>query len=119
VARPGLVGELRRNAAMLREALASAGLDTGASRTQIIPVVLGDPRRAMSVCERALALGVFAQAIRPPTVPVGGSRLRLTVMAGHRGDELRSAARMIAAAAAEVGAGAAASEPIRGLRPAA
>ena len=39
--------------------------------------------------------GVFAQAIRPPTVPEGTSRLRLTVMASHRVDELQAAARVI------------------------
>ena len=54
-----------------------------------MPVIVGDPRRAMALCERALEGGVFAQAIRPPTVPAGSSRLRLTVMANHRADELR------------------------------
>jgi 8-amino-7-oxononanoate synthase len=103
--RPGLVEQLRRNAATLREALSAQGLATGASRTQIVPVVVGDARRATALCERALEGGVFAQAIRPPTVPDGTSRLRLTVMANHRADELRHAARVIALAAAELGVG--------------
>ena len=47
--------------------------------------------------------GVFAQAIRPPTVPDGTSRLRLTVMANHRADELQNAARIIGQAARELG----------------
>jgi glycine C-acetyltransferase/8-amino-7-oxononanoate synthase len=114
VARPGLVEQLRRNADALRDSLAGVGLDTGASRTQIVPVIIGDPRRAMAVCERALELGVFAQAIRPPSVPPGSSRLRLTVMANQRTDELRGAARVIAAAAAEAGIGSGAAE-VRGL----
>ena len=48
----------------------------------------GGAGRAMALCERALEGRVFAQAIRPPTVPEGTSRLRLSVMANHRADEL-------------------------------
>ena len=103
VARPGLVEQLRRNAATLREALATQGLATNGSRTQIVPVMVGDARRAVTLCERALEGRVFAQAIRPPTVPKGSSRLRLTVMASHRSEELRAAAAVIGRAAAEIG----------------
>jgi glycine C-acetyltransferase/8-amino-7-oxononanoate synthase len=101
--RPGLVEQLRRNAATLREALGANGLDRGPSRTQIVPVLVGDARRAVALCERALEGGVFAQAIRPPTVPEGSSRLRLTVMANHSAGELRAAARVIGRAAHELG----------------
>ena len=52
----------------------------------------------MAASEAALARGVFAQAIRPPTVPAGTSRLRLTVMASHTKSELRDAAATIATA---------------------
>ena len=75
--------------ATLREALGAYGLDLGDSRTQIVPVLVGEAGRAMSLCEHALERGVFAQAIRPPTVPDGTSRLRLAVMATHSADELR------------------------------
>jgi 8-amino-7-oxononanoate synthase len=102
-AQPGLVEQLRRNAGELRETLAGHGLDIGPSRTQIVPVMVGDARRAMTLCDRALEAGVFAQGIRPPTVPPGTSRLRLTVMANHRANELRAAAGVIAAAARELG----------------
>jgi glycine C-acetyltransferase/8-amino-7-oxononanoate synthase len=118
--RPGLVEHLRRNAATLRESLSAEGLEVGRSRSQIIPVVVGDARRATALCERTLEGGVFAQAIRPPTVPDGTSRLRLTVMANHRDDELRAAARVIGRAAAELGVGARVEpEPVRDLRRAA
>jgi hypothetical protein len=50
-----------------------------------------------------LAQGVFAQAIRPPTVPAGTCRLRMTAMATHRVGELRKAARVIGREARELG----------------
>jgi 8-amino-7-oxononanoate synthase len=100
---PGMVEHLRLNGDTLREALAESGLDAGPSRTQIVPIVVGDAANAMALCERALEGRVFAQAIRPPTVPEGTSRLRLSVMANHRPNDLRAAARVIAAAAAELG----------------
>jgi hypothetical protein len=53
----------------------------------------------MRICEAALEQGVFAQAIRPPTVPEGTARLRLAVMASHTKSELRDAARILAQAA--------------------
>ena len=101
--RPGIVEQLRRNAATLRETLSGYGLDLGGSRTQIVPVVVGDARRAMALSEHALERGVFAQAIRPPTVPQGTSRLRLAVMATHTAEELRRAARVIGRSARELG----------------
>ncbi|MEO8091262.1 MAG: 8-amino-7-oxononanoate synthase [bacterium] len=101
--RPGLVEQLRRNAAGVRAALGAHGLDLGESRTHIVPVVVGDARRAMALCERSLENGVFAQAIRPPTVPAGTSRLRLAVMASHGAEELRRAAGVIGHAARDLG----------------
>jgi glycine C-acetyltransferase/8-amino-7-oxononanoate synthase len=61
-----------------------------------VPVIVGDAGEAVRASERALEKGVFAQAIRPPTVPAGSSRLRLTVMASHTRSELRDAARTLA-----------------------
>ena len=57
----------------------------------------------MRICEAAIERGVFAQAIRPPTVPEGTSRLRLAVMATHSKDELREAARVLGRAALQAG----------------
>jgi 7-keto-8-aminopelargonate synthetase-like enzyme len=70
-----------------------------------VPVVVGDAETAMALCERALEGRVFAQAIRPPTVPPGTSRLRLSVMANHPANDLHAAAGVIASAAAELGIG--------------
>ena len=110
-AEPERVERLRRNAAALREALVAAGLTVGGSGTQIVPVRVGDAEATMELCERALERGVFAQGIRPPTVPEGASRLRLTAMATHRPDELREAARLIGAAAREAGVAAGRERP--------
>jgi 8-amino-7-oxononanoate synthase len=106
-AEPERVEQLRSNATTLRSALAAEGLPAGGSESQIVPVAVGDPELTMRLCERALDHGVFAQGIRPPTVPEGTSRLRFTVMATHRSEDLRDAAKRVGAAARELGIAAA------------
>ena len=101
--RPRLVDKLAANASALRAELALQGFDVRGSRTQIIPIIVGEPEVATRMCEAALNRGVFAQAIRPPTVPHGTSRLRLAVMASHRTEELRRAAQLLGEAARIVG----------------
>jgi 7-keto-8-aminopelargonate synthetase-like enzyme len=84
---------------VLREALRDEGLDVPDDcETQIVPLVVGAADATMRACEAALGQGVFAQGIRPPTVPVGTSRLRLAVMASHTKSELRWAAGVLARA---------------------
>ena len=100
---PQRVERLRSNAGVLREALVEEGLTVGGSGTQIVPVAVGGAEQTMELSELVLERGVFAQGIRPPTVPEGSSRLRLTVMATHRADELRRAAKLVGAAAQELG----------------
>jgi len=101
-AEPELVERLQANAGTLRTALAAEGLNVGTSATQVVPLEVGAAEATMALCERALRRGVFAQGIRPPTVPEGSSRLRFTVMATHQEGELASAAREVGAAAGEV-----------------
>jgi glycine C-acetyltransferase/8-amino-7-oxononanoate synthase len=103
VERPKRVERLMANAAALREGLRSEGLEPAGSVTQIVPLVIGEADETMALCERLLSDGLFAQAIRPPTVPPGTCRLRLTTMATHRIADLRRAARMIGAAAGDLG----------------
>jgi 8-amino-7-oxononanoate synthase len=114
---PEMVERLRANAAALREALVAEGLPIGGSETQILPLHVGDAGAAMRTSERLLERGVFAQGIRPPTVPEGASRLRFTVMATHEPDELRRAARLVGETVRELGAAAegTATEPAQPL----
>jgi 8-amino-7-oxononanoate synthase len=105
-AEPERVRRLRANAAALREGLAAEGLAAGGGESQIVPLEVGDAGPTMALCERLLERGVFAQGIRPPTVPEGTSRLRFSVMATHDEAELRNAARLAGEAACELGIGA-------------
>src|SRR4051812_7930274 len=98
VEQPGRVDKLRRNAEAMRDAFGDLGLDCGESETHIMPLVVGAADAAVAASERSLEEGVFAQAIRPPTVPEGTSRLRIAVMASHTRSELRLAARTLAQA---------------------
>ncbi|MDX6608321.1 MAG: 8-amino-7-oxononanoate synthase [Solirubrobacterales bacterium] len=100
---PERVDKLIANAATLRRSLAAEGLAVGVSDTQIVPVEVGDAATTMALCERLLEQGVFAQGIRPPTVPEGSSRLRFTVMSTHRREELEWAASVVGGAAREFG----------------
>ncbi|HEX3736608.1 MAG TPA: 8-amino-7-oxononanoate synthase [Solirubrobacterales bacterium] len=102
-AEPERVERLVANAQALREGLAGEGLVAAASTTQIVPIEIGEAEPTMQLCERSLERGVFAQGIRPPTVPAGSSRLRFTVMATHDPVELRRAAHQVGEAAREIG----------------
>ncbi|MBW2274413.1 MAG: 8-amino-7-oxononanoate synthase [Deltaproteobacteria bacterium] len=79
---------LQTNAARLRARLDAAGFDTGASKSHIVPLVLGDNARTMAACEALLERGFYAQGIRHPSVPEGSARLRITPMATHGEDEI-------------------------------
>jgi 8-amino-7-oxononanoate synthase len=112
IERPDRVERLRSNAAALRAGLREQDLEPIGSDTQIVPLIVGEADDAMAVCERLLTDGIFAQAIRPPTVPEGTSRLRLAVMASHTRSELREAARTLSRAALAAGFQPGAAEPV-------
>jgi 8-amino-7-oxononanoate synthase len=88
---------LRDNGERLRGLLADRGVSTHPSTTHIIPVILGENERTMATCERLLERGFFAQGIRPPSVPEGSARLRLTPMATHGEEEIDALADAVAA----------------------
>ncbi len=74
---------LRSNVRLMRSRLAQHGLGRGQGQTSIFPVLLGSEERALEVSRRLLDRGFLVAAIRPPSVPQGTSRLRITVTASH------------------------------------
>jgi 8-amino-7-oxononanoate synthase len=74
---------IHRLAERLRGRLRAAGLDCLASRGPIVPVVLGDNRAALEVAMGLSERGFDVRAVRPPSVPQGTARLRISVHADH------------------------------------
>lgn len=80
----------------LRRRLAQFSAATGiAAVSPIVPIVLGDPARAVAAAEALQAAGYWVNAIRPPTVPEGTSRLRVTFMATHREADVAGLSRAL------------------------
>lgn len=92
---PGLGASLLERAARFRARLNAAGIDTGSSTTQIVPVMAGSNQGAMDFAAALRARGIFAAAIRPPTVPDGTARIRLSITLEHSPDVLDRAADVI------------------------
>ncbi|MEW6183354.1 MAG: 8-amino-7-oxononanoate synthase [Bacillota bacterium] len=84
---PLLLGRLWENVGRMRDGLAARCFFT-AGTSPIMPVIVGDPARALSLSERLLERGYFVPAIRPPSVPHGTARLRITVSAAHTCGEI-------------------------------
>jgi 8-amino-7-oxononanoate synthase len=70
---------LLERARSLRDCLRAAGFNTGNSASQIIPLIIGDNQQTLRFAQSLRELGILAVAIRPPTVPEGTSRLRLSL----------------------------------------
>ena len=96
---PGWGAELLRRADGFRKALAGAGLNTMQSASQIVPVLVGDNQKALSLSRRLRENGILCVAIRPPTVPPDTARLRFSVSLAHTEKDLEFAATQIVAAA--------------------
>jgi 8-amino-7-oxononanoate synthase len=80
--------DLLARAEKLREALAAQGWNCGASASQIIPVIVGGEAETLALGAELERRGMLVGAIRPPTVPQGSSRLRLSLSAAHRPEDI-------------------------------
>ncbi len=85
---PHLIKKLWENRDYLVNGLKSLGFDTMGCETPIIPILIGKAEKALKMSDGLFEQGVYAPAIRPPTVPEDTCRLRLTVMAAHTKEEL-------------------------------
>jgi len=95
---PGMEVEratLAGHATLLRKRLNEAGIDTGDSSTQIVPVIVSEAEKALALSEALVAEGMLAAPIRPPTVPQGTSRLRIALRTTHSSADIDQLAHFL------------------------
>ena len=86
---------LRDNVCFFSRGLHDLGFNTLDSSTQIIPILVGDTHMAYRLASALMEEGLFIQAIRPPAVSAGASRLRITLMATHKREDLSRALEVL------------------------
>jgi 8-amino-7-oxononanoate synthase len=82
---------LWKNRKQFANGLRAIEISTGGSESPIIPVIIGDSGRALQAAEKLFEYGVYASAIRPPTVSANSARIRTTVTAAHTEADIDSA----------------------------
>ena len=97
---PERVARLQENARLLRGLLRGRGIAVPDSPSPIVPVVIGGAEETMRVSAALRDDGFLVVGIRPPTVPRGTSRLRITPMATHTDEDIRLLADAVARHAA-------------------
>ncbi len=88
---------LLNHAEYLRHQLRQLGLQIPAGEAQIVPVIVGAAEQAKQLADQLLNLGLFAPAVRPPTVPLNTARLRLSPIATHTDADLQTVVQAFAA----------------------
>lgn len=97
-----LIAELRQQLAALIAAQPGLGWHLADSATAIQPLIVGDNAAALALSAALEAQGLWVPAIRPPTVPVGSARLRITLSAAHTVDDITQLVDGLARAAADL-----------------
>ncbi len=82
---------LWRNRKLFIAGIESLRISTGSSETPILPLMIGGSEKVLNAGTRLFESGIFATAIRPPTVPEGTSRIRMTLMANHTDADIDTA----------------------------
>ncbi|MFU8889908.1 MAG: aminotransferase class I/II-fold pyridoxal phosphate-dependent enzyme [Trueperaceae bacterium] len=100
---PERVRALQEKFAYFRDRLAAAGFELLASRAAIAPIVCGADELATRLMMHCVENGIFVQAILPPVVPVGSSRLRATVTATHTIEEIDHGVEVLTEGARKLG----------------
>jgi 7-keto-8-aminopelargonate synthetase-like enzyme len=95
--------ELWQNIDYMRKNLLQAGFDLKNSKGPIIPIVVGEDKKTVKMQDILMKKGLFLQAIRPPTVPEGASRLRLTIVRGFAREDMDHAIEILIAAGKKMG----------------
>jgi glycine C-acetyltransferase len=98
-----LIDRLWANAAIFRTGMQEMGFDTGFSQTPIVPVMLGEAQLAQQFSRRLFEEGVFAMAIRFPTVPRGKARIRVMNSAAHSEEDIQLAIKTFGEVGRELG----------------
>jgi 8-amino-7-oxononanoate synthase len=88
---PEIVDKLQANAKQLRDGVRAAGFDIGGTETPIVPITIGDERKAVSFWKDLLANGLYTNAVIFPAVPRNGAILRTSCMATHNAEQIDTA----------------------------
>lgn len=82
-----VLGRLQENVNYMSDQLTSMGIDS-TNETPIFPILIGSNEDTLAVSDYLYGAGIIGTAIRPPTVPIGESRIRLTVTAAHTKEQI-------------------------------
>ena len=88
---PRLLKTLWKNREHFVHGLAALGVVTGISETPIVPIMLGESEKALRASSKLFDYGIYATAVRPPSVPEGAARIRATVTAAHSSGDIDTA----------------------------
>lgn len=87
---PAIVSQLKENIKLFRTCCKNLAIPVSDSVTPIQSIVLGAEDKTLRIAEKLKARGFYLRAVRPPTVPVGTSRLRICISSGHHASDIET-----------------------------